>query len=178
MELYKMKTNANSPVNPVYLESEKYAYSLTKENFMKMPESSAGYYEYKNTVVIPDVMMAPTYMVSNLIKDTISIYDSSIVFKNIILLPNNEDDLNKGVQMFNIPNLPRINCLSEESVILPNGAVKEVLLDEAKIQNKDIFMIDNVVENIVIVSLRLMESILRRNVFGVKFERVKILGRQ
>ena len=47
MELYRMKQGAAVSAQIVYLEETKYAYSLTEDNYKKMPENSAGYYEYK-----------------------------------------------------------------------------------------------------------------------------------
>ena len=48
MELYRMKQGAAVSTQIVYLEEQKYAYCLTEENYKKMPENSAGYYEYKS----------------------------------------------------------------------------------------------------------------------------------
>lgn len=175
MELYRMKQGAAVSTQIVYLEEQKYAYCLTEENYKKMPENSAGYYEYKSNVLIPDIVQNPTYMVSDIIQKVIEIYDSTISYKDIFIMPNNEKYLNKGVQMFHIPDLPRMDCIAEQAVILPNGAVQDIILNPAKVQNKDIFLVDHMAENIVIVSLRFMESVLRRGPLGVEFQKVKFV---
>ena len=110
MELYRMKQGAAVSAQIVYLEEAKYAYSLTEDNYKKMPENSAGYYEYKKNVLIPDIMQNPTYMVSDMIQKVTEIYDSTISCKDIFIMPNDEKYLNKGVQMFHIPDLPRVDC--------------------------------------------------------------------
>ena len=166
MELYRMKQGAAVSAQIVYLEETKYAYSLTEDNYKKMPENSAGYYEYKKNVLIPDIM-------SDMIQKVIEIYDSTISCKDIFIMPNDEKYLNKGVQMFHIPDLPRVDCMAQQAVILPNGGVQDVILNSTKVQNKDIFLVDHMAENIVIVSLRFMESVLRRGPLGVEFQRVK-----
>lgn len=173
MELYRMKQGAAVSAQIVYLEEAKYAYSLTEDNYKKMPENSAGYYEYKKNVLIPDIMQNPTYMVSDIIQKVIGIYDSTISCKDIFIMPNDEKYLNKGVQMFHIPDLPRVDCMAQQAVILPNGGVQDVILNSTKVQNKDIFLVDHMAENIVIVSLRFMESVLRRGPLGVEFQRVE-----
>ena len=63
--------------------------------------------------------------------------------------------------------------MAQQAVILPNGGVQDVILNSTKVQNKDIFLVDHMVENIVIVSLRFMESVLRRGPLGVEFQRVE-----
>ena len=132
MELYRMKQGAAVSAQIVYLEEAKYAYSLTEDNYKKMPENSAGYYEYKKNVLIPDIMQNPTYMVSDIIQKVIGIYDSTISCKDIFIMPNDEKYLNKGVQMFHIPDLPRVDCMAQQAVILPNGGVQDVILNSTK----------------------------------------------
>ena len=56
----------------------------------------------------------------------------------------------------------------------PNGALKEVILDQHKIKGRDIFRIKGIIENKTIISLAVAESIMRRNPYGVGLERVQV----
>lgn len=173
-EYYIIKSNVTTPVKPILLQANEYAYKLSDENFKNMPQGSSGYYEYRNDVCSPDLLTHPTFMVSDLVKNAIEIYHDNLEWKQLYVMPTDERYINKGVQLFYIPRLEGIDCLVNDVVILPNGAVKDIILDNKKLKNNDIFYIEGIVENIVIVSLRLVESILRRNPLGISFERVEV----
>jgi hypothetical protein len=174
MEYFAMKTNVTNPVEPVLLQGKEYTYSLTKESFARFPEMSVGYYEYKSDVILPDILQQPTFLVSENVKKVLLLYDDTLRCKSICIMPNREADLAKGMQTYHIMNFERRDCLAREAKILPNGTVEKVILDSARIPNMDVFMVDKTAENIVIVSLRLEESIARRNMLGIKFVPVEV----
>lgn len=174
MEYYLMNQMEVNPVKYVLLKPEMYAYLLTKENFEKIPELSIGYYEYGVDVTLPDVMVRPTFMVNETIKNVIEMYDETVTFKTLTFLPNAMDEMKEKSKSYAIPNVRRFDCLHEESVIMPEGTIKKLIIDRKKIPNADIFQIKNTIQNKVVVSLRMAESISRRNVYGVEFQKVQV----
>lgn len=174
MEYYLMKQMEVNPIKYVLLKKEQYEYLLTKENFEKMPDISIGYYEYAKDVELPDMMVRPTFMVNETIKNVIAMYDETVTFKTLTFLPNAMDEMKEKSKSYAIPNLRRFDCLHEESVVLPEGTIKSLIIDSKKIPNADIFQIKNTVQNKVLVSLRLAESISRRNVYGIEFQKVQV----
>lgn len=174
MEYYLMNQMEVNPPKYVLLKKEMYSYLLTKENFEKMPDISVGYYEYGVDATLPDVMVRPTFMVNETIKNVIEMYDETVTFKTLTFLPNAMDEMKDKSKSYAIPKLRRYDCLHEESVVMPEGTIKKLIIDRTKIPNADIFQIKNTIQNKVIVSLRMAESISRRNVYGVEFQKVQV----
>ena len=175
MEYYLIKQYAATPVEPVLLEQEKYKYLLNKENFDGMPINSIGYYEYRAEAEFPGVMKYPTFMVNKVIRDVFAMYDESVCFKSIVLLPNVINKSNEASEKYYIPNLKRYECMDESSEALPDGTVKRLVLNHKKMANDDVFQVGGIIHNRIVVSLRLAESISRRSVYGIEFERVTIV---
>lgn len=175
MEYYLIKQYAAAPVVPVLLEREKYRYLLDKENYDSMPANSIGYYEYGTGAEFPGVMKHPTFMVNKTIRDVFAMYDDSICFKSIVLLPNAIDKSAEASEKYYIPNLKRHECMDESAEVLPDGTIKVLVLNHKKMVNDDVFQVGGIIHNKIVVSLRLAESISRRGVYGIEFERVTIV---
>lgn len=174
MEYYLMKQYAINPVNPLLVEPGPYKYRLSQEEFDNLPDCSLGYYEYTLETELPAILIHPTFMVSQQIKKVIEMYDETVRFKSLTILPNDFDRVDEASMTYAIPYLRRYDCLHEDSVVLPDGTIKKTVIDHKKIPNIDIFQIKNAVQNRVLVSLRMAESISRRNAYGVMFERVEV----
>lgn len=175
MEYYLMEQYAVTPVAPVLLEHEKYKYLLDRKNYESMPAVSIGYYEYGAGAEFPGVMRQPTFMVNRTVRDVFAMYDDSIRFKSIVLLPNVIEKSDEASEKYYIPDLKRYGCLDESADVLQDGTVKRMVLNHKKMANDDVFQIDGLIRNKVVVSLRLAESISRRSVYGIAFERVIIV---
>lgn len=173
-EYYIIKQSAVNPVKPVLIQPDAYTYRLTNETFLQFPESSSGYYEYTGESDLPGILTSPTFMVESTIKKVIEMYDETIIWKTLMILPDKMEQMNLASECYWIPKLKSFDCLDETSVVMPEGTIKRLVIREDKIGNADIFQIKNTVSNVIIVSLRLAESISRRNVYGVCFERVQV----
>lgn len=66
-----------------------------------------------------------------------------------------------------------VECLSPKAEFNKNGTLKKLVIDETKIGFTKIFKVDGILENLIIISLDLAESILRRDFIGIKLERVE-----
>ncbi len=169
-----MKQLAVNPVKPVLMNPEAYPYQLTQKNYDNMPQNGVGYYAYDLSVELPAIMVNPTFMVNEKVKRVIELYDESVSFKTLTLIPNVEEEVVQASISYAIPKLKQYDCLHEESIVMPEGTIKKLIIDRKKIPNVDIFQIKNTIQNKILVSLRMAESISRRNVFGVEFERVQL----
>ena len=175
MEYYLVKQNAVNPVRPLLKEPEPYRYKLSKEDFEHLPDYATGYYRYSKDVELPAVLLQPTFMVSPEVKKVIEMYDEMVQFKAVTILPNDFDKAKEASITYGIPWLRRYDCLHEESIVLPEGTIKRLVIDHKKIPNVDIFQIKNTVQNKILVSLRMAESISRRNIYGITFERAEVI---
>ncbi|WP_411680964.1 hypothetical protein [Clostridium thailandense] len=66
-----------------------------------------------------------------------------------------------------------VECLSPKAKFNKDGTLKRLVIDETKIGFTKIFKVDGILENFIMISLDLAESILRRDFTGIKLERVE-----
>lgn len=174
MEYFMLKSSAKTPLKPINIDTKRYQYRLTKENFNRIPRSEVYYFQNTDDIEIPELMVHPTFMVGETLKDIISLYDDTIIWKSLYLVPNEEEKMIGGTKHYQIPRLKRYKCLHPETEKQPNGAITKLILDKQRIRNMDIFQVQEAQENFVLVSLALAESISRRNLYGVRLERVEV----
>ena len=65
-----------------------------------------------------DIVDFPFLLLSKVCMDVVKLYEPQIVSKQIILL----DTENRNKQTYYLPILPHLDCLSEESVLSPDGS--------------------------------------------------------
>lgn len=174
MEYYAIKQITVNHVTPMLMKPEAYKYKLSKEAFANLPDCSIAYYKYEQYIERPAILTVPTFMVNETIKKVIEMYDDTVKFKSLIVLPDDFDMVPAAAITYGIPYLRRYNCVHEDSVIMPEGSIKRLVIDHKRFPNIDIFQIENIVQNKIIVSLRMAESISRRGAYGVAFERVEV----
>lgn len=174
MDYFYMNINSISPVQPVIADIEKYPYKVTKEAFEKMSDNYIGYYILKENYEIPEILNHPTFMVQSELRRVISLYDDGIQWKNVTLLPDDLSAAKERAEVYHVPFLKKIDCIHKDSIIYDNGSIEKLVLESAKLQPLDIFQIDNLLANKIVVSLRMAESIMRRNCYGIRFEKVVV----
>lgn len=118
----------------------------------------------------PDVIEAPLFMVSQKVKNVIELYDETTEFKAVSIINRNK----KKIESYYVLLQERIDCLHEDSDFYLDNSVKELVLDSSKIGERQIFKVKGIGPAYVIVSMDIAESVLRRDSFGVLFEKVKV----
>ena len=139
-------------------------------NVDALEDYSIGYYERKG-IETTDLLTAPLFMVSEEIKELMRLYDESILFKGIQLFSKDSEyvpALYYAVCPF------RADCLHKDVRINPNGTVNEVVLDKTRIPKRDIFQIDGLVQQKIVVSLRVAVSLLRRSLYGIGLKEIQV----
>ncbi len=174
MEYFLLKSNVKVPPQPIRLDEKIYQYRLSKEVYDKLPNSEICYFRFEEDIEIPELIVTPTFMVGETLKNLIGLYDESVSWKSLYFMPDEEEKVMEGTIRYWIPNLPKVRCLHEETEVQPNGAVTNLILDKRFLRNVDIFQIEETQENMVLVSLALAESISRRHMYGVRLERVEV----
>lgn len=66
-----------------------------------------------------------------------------------------------------------VECLSPKAEFNKDDTLERLVIDETKIGFTKIFKVDGILENFIMISLDLAESILRRDFTGIKLERVE-----
>jgi hypothetical protein len=117
----------------------------------------------------PEVISRPVYLVSDGIRQLLGKYDRSLVFKVVSLI-----NWQTGKQhVYWAMGLDEIECLSDKTVYDKGGQIRDIVLDETKINNKAIFKLGGTLGKYLIVRLDVAESLLRRPFYGISLQPVR-----
>lgn len=117
----------------------------------------------------PDVLEEPLYMVSKKVREVLELYDETAIYKkvSIINMPR------KKRAEYNVLLVDRIDCLHEDTQFYPDKSIQKLVLDKRKIADRTIFKVKGIGPAYMMVSLDIVESLLRRDCYGVKFTKVE-----
>lgn len=176
MEYYLLRQSGKvvNPVKITSLDQRTYTARMTHDEFRSLENLKNVYIEYNRTWELPDLLIYPTYMVSDEIRKVFCMYDDSMSFKGVQLFPAQQKWIKEASPIYWVYDCVAADCLHKDTIVQPNGAIKELILDGRKVTGSDIFKVRGTMENKTIVSLAVAESILRRNPYGVAFEKVAI----
>lgn len=163
----------NRPISIVWLVKKPFCYNPSREEFDRFPSMVVGYYEYGEEVQMPDVLEGDTYFVSDDVKHVLAMYDESIEFKGAQIYPSSMDIKIAPLYWCFYPT--EADCLHRSVEVFPNGTIREVILDGKKIPQADVFKIGGAKVHRIIVTLPVAESLLRRSIYGIQLNEVKVL---
>ena len=114
--------------------------------------------------VFPDVINRPTLLVTRDVRDIIRKYDEHVAYRQIAYL----DSENEKTQLYFMPMLESIDCLSEASEYENeyNASFSKVAIKKEAVRDKSLFLIKTEVQRVVIIRLDLAESLLVRKYKG------------
>ncbi|MED0673641.1 serine protease [Aneurinibacillus aneurinilyticus] len=126
----------------------------------------------KTTNEYVDFIQRPIPLLSDQCKQIIEKYVPHMHFKSVVLVDRKQ--MRQDVYWLIAP--PRINCLSDESEFHKDGTIKRLVIDEQKAISHKIFRIDGILEDYILISLDVAESLLRRNFTGIRLKKVEKEG--
>lgn len=156
------------------LDTMVYRGNLTSEEFKRLPKMLVTYFDYAEDLEIPDYLTLPTPMVSPSLQKVFQMYDDTMEFKGVQSYASQEQHVRKLAPLYFVYQGRTVSCLHEESKTAPNGEVTELVVNQRMIQGMPIVTIADIQEKITLVSLAVAESIVRRNLFGITFEEVRL----
>ena len=119
---------------------------------------------------VPDFIQRPVNLFSSCLKEILEAYESSLIFKDVILIHKEN-----SVQYSYVHTLiEELDVVSEKTEYYPNQMPKRLVLDSEKIGYHHLFLMEGKYRKDPIVSLPLAESLLRRRVTGICFEEVEV----
>lgn len=169
----KQGEQIHNPIQIIWADKKPFSYNPSRKEFEAFPDVQVGYYRYEEDVEIPDVLEGDTYFVGDTVKHVLHMYDETIPFKVAQIYPIGM--VEKVVPVYWSFFSMEAECLHESVVILPNGTLQELILDREKIPQADIFKVGGIKVHKVIVTLPVVESLLRRSVYGVSIKEVKVI---
>lgn len=143
---------------------------FTKADAGKLNDTVALYLSGSGKEARWDFLQRPVTMFSQRFQDIIDAYEPGIIFKDVVLIHKEN-----GLQYCYVQTLmERINAAGSQTEYYPNGTVKHLVLDRAKIGRHNLFLLDEKQRKDPVASLALVESLLRRKPTGMHFEEVEV----
>ena len=174
MEYFELtqSSTVENPLTIMKLDSNEYNYRMQDSDFQALERLKVAYFSGREFEEICDILTEPTYLVSDLLRKTLELYDKRIEFKGVQLFPTAEES--KTYPLYWVPKFLVRNCIHADTEKFDNGMLKKLILDEKKIAGCSIFRIGEIQEYKVAVSLPVAESIMRRRLYGVCLKRIEV----
>lgn len=119
--------------------------------------------ENPNTVFV-DILSFPFFMVTEVLKDIILMYEPRTIFKEIVLL----DQKYAKTCTYYLPILEYIDCLDAASrLTMDRSTILETVIALDKVNDHSIFYMDGVSNLYTVARLDIVESFLRRGAIGI-----------
>lgn len=174
MDYYELRQShkVENALEIMGLDKEKYCYAMTKADFESLDKLKVAYFSGREFEEICDVLIEPTFLISDKMKKIMELYERESRYKGVQLFPTAEKS--QQFPLYWVPDFPEVDCFHKNTVILDNGMVKKIVLDARKLGRHHIFRLPGLLEYKVIVSMPVAESILRRRLYGVEFQKIEV----
>lgn len=143
---------------------------FTKEDAGQMKEAVVLYLTGSGYEARWDFLQRPVTMFSERFKKILDAYEPGLVFQDVILIHKEN-----GLQYrYTHVLMEEVEAIGSRTEYNPNGTEKRLVLDGKKIGNHNLFLLKGSQRKDPLISLAVAESILRRNVIGVRLEEVEV----
>ena len=175
MEYYELSQSkkVENAIEILGLDQEKYCYAMEEADFEALDKLKVAYYSGREFEELCDILIAPTFMVSDYMKKLMELYEKNIQFKGVQIFSTAQES--ERYPLYWVPKFPKVNCFHKNTVIQDNGMVEKLVLDKRKIGSRQIFRLPGIIEYKVIVSMPVAESILRRRMYGAGLQKIEVV---
>lgn len=173
MEYYSLKL---SPFvkNPIRIK--KLDILASKAPFTAYEDLNIYYFDYEEgRTEITSILTSPIFLINKEIRDLFALYNNTMMFKGIQLFSSDKEADRRKAVLYFLPDLAKVDCLSQKVRINPNGTIDTIILDKSKLEDYPIFGLGQISEQRVIINEDVAESLLRRNLYGIGLEKVLVL---
>lgn len=141
-----------------------------KKDADRIQDSTTLYLAEHTGETAPDFIQNPIFLVSDMVKKVLDFYEDAMVFKTVALVNKEKGD----IFVYHTLLLEPIDALSDKTEFYPNGSIKRLVLQKEKIGEHHILLLEDQRVLIPMVSLEVVESLLRRNVTGIVWKEVEV----
>lgn len=146
---------------------------FTPENCKRIKDINVVDVSSADPINYIDLLDMQAYLVSAKIKKVLMMYDASLRFKMFCLLNKAVNGGENGE--YYAPIFRRIDCMSPSSKCnLDKSHIEKMVLYKDKISHAPFFCVDRIKKEAVVVRLDVGESLLRRELRGLKFEKIEV----
>lgn len=154
-------------IAPEKLDGSLYRDDASKKEFDAVQNMVVTYFDNSQELEKPDILYAPAFLVSDRLKKLLRAFDPKMKCKGIRCYPHEVED--PEALLYWWLWIPRVSCLSEQTVRYPTGLVKHSVAVESRLRGYPILMVEGTIETMVLVSLELAEAMLRRGMWGMDY---------
>ncbi len=152
---------------PEKLDGSLYRDDASKKEFDAVQNMVVTYFDNSQELEKPDILYAPAFLVSDRLKKLLRAFDPKMKCKGIRCYPHEVED--PEALLYWWLWIPRVSCLSGQTVRYPTGLVKHPVAVESRLRGYPILMVEGTIETMVLVSLELAEAMLRRGMWGMDY---------
>lgn len=162
----------SNPILPGQIDKTMYAVGAPRSQFQRVPDMSVSYFPNSPDLEKPDILYQPAFLVSDRLKRLLAKYNPRMQFKGIRCYPEDFDDPESLLYWW--PDIGKVDCISKMTEKNPNGTIRHLVVQPGKMKGSPILMVDGTIETIILVSMELAESMLRRGIWGVEYVPVEM----
>ena len=137
---------------------------LTAKNSKSLPQVTTLKISHPKGLEFMDIISKPMFLISEPFMELVHTYDSNIQIKHMVLF----DGINQRLSLYGLPILEELECLDQSTVFDKGRILKYEIILKSTFLNYSIFKITGLSKPHIVANLDLMESILRREVLGIK----------
>lgn len=166
MEYFELMVDPSisNPIQIQHVDHSVYKNDVTYEEFDAAPKMTVGYFDNSPQTEIYDLLGQPALLISDNLKRLFALYVPEMPFKGIRVYANDLEDNESPLYWW--PYIPPIECLSSQATKYPTGMLEHFILDRNALHGEDIFRVGSILENKVVISLSIAESMIRRKMTG------------
>ncbi len=176
MHLFSIRQSENvrNPIKIAGYAENIYHYNMTMSEVKALPKLAVGYYTAHKSIEFPAIIHEPVFMVDNVLKKLLKLYDREMIFRGLHVYDDKLDETNVQMHSYWAMGVSAHLCVHPDVKIFPNGSVEKLVLHQDMIPEKDVFKVGGIMEERIIISEAVAESILRRHMYGIALEEVEI----
>lgn len=144
--------------------------------FPKLPDMQLFMIEPSENTVFTDLILFPFLLVSPMVQEVIKMYRERCFFRKIILL----DQLNGESRLYYLPVLDETNDIVLQRIPYINGVgipeTSDIGGEEIELE-RNLFWVKDSKKRHIIVSLDMVESLIRRGITGLGLCEVQLYGK-
>ncbi len=150
---------------------ETYGRIFWPEDAERVNDMTVLYLKKNSGETAVDFLQSPVYMVSGKVRDVFAMYEEDILFKKVIFIHKER----RESYSYYIPMIHKLDALADCVERYPNGAEKKVILDSGRMGRRRVFFLEKSFARRPVVSIEVVESLLRRNTVGILFEEIEVV---
>ena len=176
MHLFSLKQSpkVKNPITLYKYDSSRYHYNMSYEEVKNISKLAVAYYTNYEDIEYPAIIHKPAYMVDDTLKKLLKLYDDELIFKGLHVYDDRLDETNVQMHKYWALGVRSYLCVHQDVQFYPNGSMEKLILQKDKIPKRDIFKVGGIQEERIIISEVVVESILRRHMYGIYVEEIEI----